>query len=285
MMTDTLLSLAYSTCPNDTFIFHALAERLVDMRGLAFEIELADVEALNRAAAKGVYAVSKLSFAAIGHLQGRYRILESGAALGRGCGPLIVARPDFDPARLADARIAVPGLWTTANLLLGLYLGRKPSVEAMTFDRIMPAVAAGTVDAGVIIHEGRFTYPQYKLACLADLGQWWEGETGHPIPLGAIAIREDLGPQTAGILSDVIGSSIEYAHTHANAADDYIRRHAQEMEPAVIRQHIALYVNRFSLQLGQEGRGAVSELFTRAQREKLIPHWEQPVFALPQRST
>jgi len=124
------LPLAYSTCPNDTFIFHALAEQLVDMQGLSFKIDLADVEALNRAAAKGVYAVSKLSFAAIGHLQGRYRILESGAALGRGCGPLIVARPDFEPARLGEARIAVPGLWTTANLLLGLYVGSQWPVEA-----------------------------------------------------------------------------------------------------------------------------------------------------------
>ena len=134
-MQNNQFSLAYSTCPNDTFIFHALAERRVDMQGLSFDIHLADVEALNRAAADGLYAVSKLSFAAVGHLQGRYRILESGAALGRGCGPLIVVRPDFGRKRLADAKIAVPGHWTTANLLLGLYLGRKPPVQAMTFDK------------------------------------------------------------------------------------------------------------------------------------------------------
>ena len=146
-MTDKLLSLAYSTCPNDTFIFHALAERLVDMQRLSFDIHLADVEELNQAAAAGTYDVTKLSFAAIGHLQGRYRILDSGAALGRGCGPLIVAKPGFDPQRLADARIVVPGLWTTANLLLGLYIGRKMPVEAMTFDLIMPAVTRGESDA------------------------------------------------------------------------------------------------------------------------------------------
>lgn len=280
-MRNNRLSLAYSTCPNDTFIFHALAERLVDMRGLAFKIDLADVEALNRAAADGIYAVSKLSFAAIGHLQGRYRILESGAALGRGCGPLIVARPDFDRKRLADARIAVPGHWTTATLLLGLYIGRKLSVQAMTFDQIMPAVAGGAVDAGVIIHEGRFTYPDYDLICLADLGQWWEGETGHPIPLGAIAVREDLAPGTAATIADIIRSSIEYAYVHENAADDYIRQHALEMAPEVIRQHIDLYVNRFSIQLGEEGRRAVAELFLRAQREKIMPHWDRPIFAQP----
>ena len=195
-MTDKLLSLAYSTCPNDTFIFHALAERLVDMRGLAFRIDLADVEALNQAAIVGRHAVTKLSFAAVGHLQGRYRVLESGAALGRGCGPLIVARPDFNPQHLADTRMAVPGLWTTANLLLGLYLGGTRPVEAMTFDRIMPAVAEGRFDAGVIIHEGRFTYRNYNLVCLQDLGQWWEDETGHPIPLGAIAIHQDIDRET-----------------------------------------------------------------------------------------
>jgi len=267
----TRLNLAYSTCPNDTFIFHALAERLVNMRELAFTIDLADVEALNQAAARGTYAVSKLSFAAIGHLQGRYRILESGAALGRGCGPLVVARPDFDPAALAQARIAVPGHWTTANLLLGLYLERKLPVEAMTFDRIMPAVANGSVEAGVIIHEGRFTYSEYGLDCLADLGQWWEDETGHPIPLGAIAVRADIDSVIAGHIGEVIRESIEFAYAHPNAAGAYIRRHAQEMAPEVIQQHIDLYVNRFSIQLGPEGRRAVEALFSKARQNDLFP--------------
>ncbi len=268
---ETRLKLAYSTCPNDTFIFHALAERLVNMRELAFTIDLADVEALNQAAARGIYAVSKLSFAAIGHLQGRYRILESGAALGRGCGPLVVARPDFDPAALAQARIAVPGHWTTANLLLGLYLEGDVPVEAMPFDQIMPAVSRGTADAGVIIHEGRFTYPEHGLTCLVDLGQWWEDETGHPIPLGAIAVREDIAPDTALNANRVIRSSIEYAYAHEKASDVYIRKHAQEMTTEVIRQHIALYVNRYSIQLGSEGKMAVKELFSRAASSGLFP--------------
>jgi len=276
---ETQLSLAYSTCPNDTFIFHALAERLVDMRDLTFTIDLADVEALNQAADRGVYAVSKLSFAALGHLQGRYRILESGAALGRGCGPLIVTRSNFDPANLAQARIAVPGHWTTANLLLGLFLGRKVRVEALTFDRIMPAVAKGRVDAGVIIHEGRFTFPEYGLSRLVDLGQWWEDETGHPIPLGAIAIRADIAPNIALEVSRAIRSSIEYAYSNPQASDDYIRRHAQELDPEVIRQHIELYVNHYSVQLGDEGRQAVIEMFNRAHRQDIIPAWEGSVFA------
>jgi len=278
-MQDKHLTLAYSTCPNDTFIFHALAERLVDMRGLAFRIELADVEALNQAAVRGVYAISKLSFAAIGHLQGRYRILDSGAALGRGCGPLIVARGDFDPRRLSDARIAVPGLWTTANLLLGLYAGRQLPVKAMIFDQIMPAVADGTVDAGVIIHEGRFTYPEYDLVCLQDLGQWWETETGLPIPLGAIAVRDDIDLETAGKVTTIIRSSIEYAFTHPNAASDYIHRHAEEMEPEVIQQHIKLYVNPFSIALGEEGERAVAALFARATEKGILPGSNGPLFS------
>jgi 1,4-dihydroxy-6-naphthoate synthase len=274
------LTLAYSTCPNDTFIFHALAERLVDMRDLAFVIDLADVEALNRAAAKGTYAVSKLSFAAIGHLQGCYRILNSGAALGRGCGPLVVARPDFDATRLADARIAVPGLWTTANLLLGLYLGRQIPVETMAFDQVMPAVAAGQVDAGVIIHEGRFTYPEYNLVCLQDLGQWWEDETGHPIPLGAIAVREDVDPETAGKVNAVIRSSIEYAAANPEASRSYVREHAQEMETDVIRQHISLYVNAYSVDLRDEGRAAIGELFLQARKRGIFKELEAPMFAM-----
>jgi 1,4-dihydroxy-6-naphthoate synthase len=272
------LTLAYSTCPNDTFIFHAMAKRLVDMQGLEFRIELADVEALNRAAATGMYDVSKLSFAAIGHLKGKYRILESGAALGRGCGPLIVARRGFNPQHLGKAKIAVPGHWTTANLLLGLYLGKNVTVEAMTFDRIMPAVADGGVDAGVIIHEGRFTYPEYDLACLVDLGQWWEDETGHPLPLGAIAVREDMDPDTAGKISNVIRSSIAYAYADENASINYIRQHAKEMEPDVIRQHIELYVNPFSMQLGKEGRRAVEELFFRARQKGIFPEYNCPIF-------
>jgi 1,4-dihydroxy-6-naphthoate synthase len=273
------LSLAYSTCPNDTYIFHALAERLVNMRGLGFRIDLADVEALNKAAGQGRYDVSKLSFAAIGYLQGRYRVLESGAALGRGCGPLIVARPGFDPQRLPEARIAVPGLWTTANLLLGLYLGRKLPVRSMTFDRVMPAVADGRVDAGVIIHEGRFTYPEHNLVCLTDLGQWWETETGYPIPLGAIAVRDDIAPETADKISRVIRSSIEYGAAHPAASADYIGRHAQEMAPEVIRQHIGLYVNDFSVSLKAEGRAAVRELFRQAGKNGIFEASRGPLFS------
>lgn len=277
-MNNKTIEMAYSTCPNDTYIFHALSKRLVDMQGLSFSIELADVEALNSAAARGIYAVSKLSFAAIGHLQGRYRILESGAALGRGCGPLIVTRKGFDPQQLKSAQIAVPGQWTTANLLLGLYLGSPAEVTDMTFDRIMPAVASGAVDVGVIIHEGRFTYPEHGLTCLADLGQWWESQTGLPIPLGAIAVRDDVDPDTAAVVNAIIRRSIEYARAHELASAGYIRQHAQEMAPEVIRQHIGLYVNEFSISLGSEGRKAVRKLFSEAVKKGIFPENSAPLW-------
>ena len=267
------LTLAYSTCPNDTFIFHALAERIVDTRGLEFKIALADVEALNQAAAAGVYDISKLSFAAIGHLNGKYRILESGAALGRGCGPMVVARSGFRAQNLSEAKIAVPGYWTTANLLLGLYLGKKIPVQAMTFDRIMPAVVSGAVDAGVIIHEGRFTYPEYGLRCLVDLGRWWEDETGYPIPLGAIAVREDVSPEIAANVSAAIQQSIAYAYDNPGASDCYIQEHAQELSRDVIRQHIELYVNDFSRKMGPEGHAAVEALFSRAVQNGIFPEF------------
>lgn len=186
------LTLGYSTCPNDTFIFHALAHGRVDLKGLTYDIRLADVEALNQKASTGLLDISKLSFAAIGHLLDTYGLLHSGAALGRGCGPLIVAKPGVDLSALGHFPVAVPGAWTTAALLLTLFSPRPVQTVPMTFDRIMPAIQNGEMKMGVIIHEGRFTYEAYGLTCLTDLGQWWETETGLPIPLGGIVARRNL---------------------------------------------------------------------------------------------
>lgn len=272
------LSLAYSTCPNDTFIFHALAHGLVECGGLSFDIALHDVERLNQDAAAGVYDISKLSFAAIGHLRERYALLSTGAALGRGCGPLIVAKPSVSLTDTGRKKVAVPGLWTTANMLLSLFLPESPEVIPMTFDRIMPAVSDGTVDFGVIIHEGRFTYGEYGLECLQDLGQWWEEETGLPIPLGGIAIRRDLAKETAAIVEKAIGDSVKYAKANPNASAGYIRHHAQELSAEVTSQHIELYVNDFSIDLGDEGVRAIETLFERAEAKGLIPPSDTPFF-------
>jgi 1,4-dihydroxy-6-naphthoate synthase len=270
---------AYSPCPNDTFGFHALARGIVRAEGFAVRPTLADVETLNQEARNGRYEMTKLSFAALGHLLDRYVLLRSGAALGRGCGPLIVARPGLDPARLGEIPVAIPGDRTTAALLLGLYRGGPGRTIAMPFDRIMPAVAEGRFEAGVVIHEGRFTFGAYGLSQLVDLGRWWEAETGLPIPLGGIAVRRDLGPETAAVLEKAVRESVAHAFAHPEASADYVRAHAQEMEPDVIRRHIDLYVNDFSLDLGADGEAAVAGLFDRARAAGLLPSFSPLEFA------
>jgi 1,4-dihydroxy-6-naphthoate synthase len=276
---DHPITLGYSTCPNDTFIFHALAHGRVDLKDLTYAITLADVEALNQKAAAGVLDISKLSFAAIGHLLGTYGLLHSGAALGRGCGPLIVARPGVDLTALGNFPVAVPGAWTTASLLLTLFSPRPVQTVPMTFDRIMPAIQNGEINVGVIIHEGRFTYEAYGLTCLMDLGQWWETETGLPIPLGGIAARRDLPSDIIQKVEDTLKASVCYAVEHLGEADYYIALHAQEMAPEVISSHIALYVNEFTSDLGEEGTLAIETLFRKAREKGLMPESAAPLFA------
>jgi len=274
----TTLQLAYSPCPNDTYIFHALVHGLVACAGCRFQVTLDDVESLNQAAREGRFEVTKLSYAALGHLLDRYVLLRSGSALGRGCGPLLVAAPGRTLAGLGDATIAVPGRWTTAALLLGLYQGRAPHMTAMPFEAIMPAVARGDFGYGVIIHEGRFTYSRLGLDCLLDLGHWWEESTGLPIPLGGIAIRRDQPAALAGDVAAAIRRSIAFARAHPERSADYIRRHAQEMAPDVIRRHIGLYVNDFSLDLGAEGEAAIRRLYDDAAAAGLLPPVTQSLF-------
>ena len=264
------LTLGYSPCPNDTFIFHALVSGLVTAEGLAFAERLEDVETLNRLAGNAALDVTKVSYGAIPHLVRDYVLLRSGGALGRGCGPLVVARGAFDPARLAGARIAIPGRNTTANLLLRLFApGAQPGME-MVYSDIMPAVARGEVDAGLIIHESRFPYPQHGLVKVVDLGEWWEGATGLPIPLGGILARRDLGEETIRAADDAIRRSVEHAFAHPADWRDYVRAHAQEMDEEVQRQHIDLYVNRFTIEVGDEGERAIHELFARARAAGII---------------
>ena len=274
----TRLSLAYSTCPNDTFAFYGLARGHVTCPDISFQISLADVETLNQAARNRVYDITKLSFAAMGHLRSDYWLLKSGAALGRGCGPLIVARPGSGIASLADSRIAVPGMDTTACLLTGLYLGKPPRAFSMTFDRIMPEVSKGNFDYGVIIHEGRFTYPEYGLVSILDLGLWWEQQTGLPVPLGCIAAGKNLDLNVVKNVEKAISDSIAFAFAHPDQTAPYVRAHAQEMAPGVIRQHIDLYVNAFSRDIGKEGVRAIETLFSMAEDSGLISPDSSPLF-------
>ena len=261
------ITISYSPCPNDTFIFHAMTHGFIDTEGLSFTPFLDDVETLNQMAAKGMSDITKLSTAAFAHLSDRYSMLFSGSALGRGCGPLIVKRPGVDTARLAHSKIVVPGLMTTAFSLLSFYLGKKPEPVVMSFDRIMPAMASGEFDFGLIIHEGRFTYASLGLKLVADLGEWWESYTGLPIPLGCIAIKRELAGEYGATIDRIIEKSINHAFANPEDSMPYIREHAQELDDSVIAQHIKLYVNDFSIRLGDDGKKAV-ETFLSMGEEK-----------------
>lgn len=265
-----LLTLGYSPCPNDTYIFNALVNGMVELSGARLaQPQLEDVETLNEWAMAAKLDITKVSFHAYGHLRRNYRLLPSGAALGRGCGPLLITGPHPKPADPAKWRIAIPGRYTTAALLLQLY---RPGSEVviMRFDRIMDALEAGTVDAGVIIHESRFTYQERGLSCLQDLGAWWEEETGLPIPLGCIVLRKELEHLHQNVAA-AIRNSILWADAHPEEGLPYIRSHAQEIEPEVMQSHIRLYVNDFSKDIGQEGQAAIDELMRRGEAAGLFP--------------
>lgn len=266
------LTLAYSPCPNDTYIFHAWVHGLVPSAPPVREV-LEDIDTLNSMAMRGEPDVAKVSFHAFAHLRDRYALLHSGGALGRGCGPLIVVRSDSPlrltngsgPARLlAKCRVAIPGALTTAAMLLGLYAPKVRERVVMPFDTILGAVETGEVDAGVVIHESRFTYQKRGLRRLADLGEWWERSTGFPIPLGGIVVRRDLGTDVASWVDSAVRRSLDHARSDPRASTAYIRRHAQEMDPDVCREHIALYVNDFSHDYGSEGEAAIRHLLARA---------------------
>lgn len=272
------LTLGFSPCPNDTFMFYPLVHGLVDTGGLCFNERLEDVETLNRLAVKGVLDVSKVSYAALGHIREEYALLRACSALGRGCGPLLVAQEPLDVSSLQGKTIAIPGRYTTAHLLLRLF---NPAIEnflEMPFHEIMDAVMTGRADAGVIIHESRFTYQGFGLHQLVDLGAWWEGETGLPIPLGGIVARRSLGAEIIGTIERALSAGVEYARENPGAAACYIREHAQEMSPEVCAAHIGLYVNDFSQELGNEGERAIGELLRRAEKAGIIPASEVPLF-------
>ncbi len=258
------LTLGFSPCPNDTFIFYALVHGLVE--GPAFAPPcLEDVETLNMWALAGRLEVTKLSFHAYGLVRDRYALLASGGALGRGCGPLLVRRPQRS-LDLARATVAIPGRYTTAALLLRLYAPEASRLRCLRFEQILPAVASGEVDAGVIIHESRFTYQAHGLEAAVDLGAWWEEATGLPIPLGCIAARRDLGPARIAEVERAIRRSVDWALAHPREPLPWIRGHAQELDHTVIASHIGLYVNGFSRDLGEEGRRAVAALLDRGRR-------------------
>jgi 1,4-dihydroxy-6-naphthoate synthase len=272
------LTLGYSPCPNDTFIFYALVHGLVGSPGFSVTERLEDVETLNRLALQGELDITKISYHLLGFIREDYCLLRSGGALGRGCGPLVIARRFNGMGELKGKRIAVPGRYTTAYLLLRLFDPGLDNVIFLPFHEIMGAVARDEVDAGVIIHESRFTFGDYGLTKLLDLGDWWERETGHPIPLGGIVAKRSLGRKSLAVIDRALKASAEYALAHPGEANAYIRAHSQEMSAEVCAAHIALYVNRFSVDLGIEGEAAVSALLTRAEAAGLIPSSPHALF-------
>jgi len=299
MKSNQTYTLAYSSCPNDTFIFKAIARQLIDLKQYSFDIVIEDVETLNQNAAKGEYDITKLSFAALGNLMDRYALLRTGSALGMGCGPLIISLPGraLNDQKTSDQKpgdqetgdkkkpvIAVPGLGTTAYHLFRFYMddlfaGLDTEIIPMPFEQIMPAVIEKKADFGVIIHEGRFVYELMGLELKADLGQWWEDKTALPIPLGCIAIKRDIDPTVAIDIEKLIRQSIDHALLNPDMAYDYIRDCAQELDESVIQQHIKLYVNEFSRDIGDNGETAITTFFEKACLSGLIEKSEYSLFA------
>lgn len=263
------LSLGFSPCPNDTFIFDGLVNNKIDTKEFTFDTHLEDVETLNNWALQGKLAVTKLSFAVYLKVKDRYELLNSGSALGRGCGPLLIAKKDIPLEEIKNMTIAIPGENTTANLLFSIAFPEATNKKVMLFSEIENAVLNGDVDAGVIIHENRFTYQLRGLVKLMDMGEYWEQTTGNPIPLGGIFIRKDVPEATRAQMDTLIHNSLQHSYTTYPQLSDYVKSHAQEMDESVMRQHIDLYVNDFSLDLGKEGKTAVEALMEAA--EKIRP--------------
>ncbi|MBL7032157.1 MAG: 1,4-dihydroxy-6-naphthoate synthase [Nitrospira sp.] len=275
------LSLGYSPCPNDTFIFYAMIHGKIDTDGLKFKESLLDVETLNQRALNAEFDLTKISYHAFGHMREKYALLRSGSALGSGCGPIVVSKELYPIEELRDKKIAIPGKLTTASLLLQLCdpsFINSSNLIIMPFNEIMDAVVNGDVDAGVIIHESRFTYVSYGLSRVIDLGQWWEKETGLPIPLGGILAKRKLGKELILMIDDLLRQSIEYSYNNRFESMGYIKQHSQELSDGVIKDHINLYVNNFTIDIGDEGEKAVVELFSRAEDAGIIPKSEQPLF-------
>lgn len=280
----TKLTLGYSPCPNDCFIFDALVHGKIDTEGLEFEVQLEDVETLNQQALKGELDITKLSFHAYAKVMKEYILLRSGSALGFNCGPLLIkSKVKSEKLKLKSEKlkgdwvVAIPGELTTANFLLSIAYPEIKNKKVMLFSDIEDAVLRGEVDAGLIIHESRFTYQDKGLEKVADLGEFWEDLIHAPIPLGGIVIKRDLAPELQQQVNDLIRKSVEYAFAHPESCMPYVRAHAQEMSEEVMKKHIALYVNDFSVDLGEQGKQAVELMFSKARESGVLVSAEKAI--------
>lgn len=265
------VTLGFSPCPNDTFIFNALVNGPLQPAGHRLHVTLQDVETLNRMAFEERLDITKLSFYAWLKARDHYRLLSSGGALGYGCGPLVIAAESYGPDDMDRCRIVLPGKWTTAHLLFRMWAPQAHQRRFISYDKIFDALRKGEADCGVIIHESRFTFESAGFRPVIDLGAWWEEQTGLPIPLGCIAVHRRLPLPVADQLDQAIRESIRQARCDPDAALPYIRAHAREMTAEVLRAHIDTFVNEFSLDLGEKGREAVQMLEMRARQAGALP--------------
>ncbi len=275
-----ILKLRFSPCPNDCFIFDAMVHHRIDTEGLQFEMQLEDVETLNRSAFAGEADITKLSYHAYAYCSDKYILLNTGSALGRNCGPLLVSKRPITREEVAGGKlkIAVPGKYTTANFLFGLAFPEAMQKEEMVFSSIEEAVLSEKVDAGLLIHENRFTYAQRGLKKIIDLGEFWEDMTHLPIPLGGIVVRRDFDEELKQKIERVMRRSVLHAFSSPSDSREFVKANAQEMDEAVMKKHIDLYVNDYTIDLGKEGRQAVRVLFDKAQLMGVIPEMHPDVF-------
>ena len=272
------LTLGFSTCPNDTFIFDAAVNGKIDTEGIAFDVLMADVEELNKKAFEGKIDITKLSYHAYAYASEHYILLNSGSALGKNNGPLLIGKRDIQPDAINGLKIAIPGKYTTAHLLFSIAYPDAKNKTEYVFSDIEEAVLNESVDAGLIIHENRFTYEAKGLKKIMDMGEYWETLTHMPIPLGGIVMHRKHGLEMQTKMSRIIKRSIEYAYRHPESSLSYIKCYAQEMNAEVMRKHIELYVNKYSLDLGMTGKSAVRILYSEARKRGLIPDLKDPIF-------
>jgi 1,4-dihydroxy-6-naphthoate synthase len=279
------LTLGFSPCPNDTFIFDALIHHKIDTEGLDFEVFYEDVETLNQKAFRGDLDVTKLSYHAFAYVADKYVLLDSGSALGFGVGPMLISKKEISVSDLksnvSNLKIGIPGKYTTANFLLGLAFPEAINKEILVFSDIENAVLEGRVDIGLIIHENRFTYQDKGLKKIIDLGDYWEKQTGCAIPLGGIVANRNLPVDVQHKLNRVLRRSVEFAFANPKSGLEFIRSHAQEMSEEVMYKHIELYVNQYSVNLGVEGRKAIQLLFDTALEKGIIPEIKEELFLSP----
>lgn len=277
-MENKKLTIGFSPCPNDTFIFDALIHHKIDTEGFAFDVYLGDVEDLNQKAFNNQLDITKLSYHAYGYLTDNYVLLDAGSALGAGCGPLLITNLKRQTSNLEHFKIAIPGKYTTANFLLSIAHPEATNKVEMLFSDIEDAVLSGKVDAGLIIHENRFTYQEKGLKKIIDLGEYWENTTGNLIPLGGIVIKRNLPTEIIQKVNKLLRKSIEFAFANPDSPLEYMKHNAQEMDKKIMMQHVDLYVNKYSIDLGEEGKSAITKMFNLAQEKGIIPKITNSLF-------